>query len=501
MLRPILLAVVFAAPVFLWGTGQADPVNPDTVATGIVVAIPGATAPLPLSEALTGALEANAGLQAQRQRLGELRGQMTQARAVGLPRLDLSGSWSRSRDPSFTMNNMFSGGGDEPAGEPTALDTLLAGFSFLPDASEVEAQTYWRASLDLHWEFRPTLVYNAVGAAGLGLTHQQAVLQDLEQRLSEGVQLTYFGVAKAGQAVEALEADLRAKEELLSITRRRFDLGMATTLDTLQAAVSLANLKPQIRSARQALRDTGCNLNVMMGNPPLTPLSIDTNIPLETRVIDPDLAVIRTLQRPDIRQVALIEKVLRKNRGAQRSDKFPYLSFDASAGYMGTRFDNLTDEGHDFWSTSLALNWPLFDGLLARGKVKETESAIRRTAYEKRDVAQQAILETHRALGDLATAHENLSTAEITLQTAGQALALTVRQYELGKRDYLSLLTAQSDHLMAQNNYIDARFEVLSLTATLKRVLGFDPALSLAEVAELISSAATASAQTGQGGD
>ena len=49
-------------------------------------------------------------------------------------------------------------------------------------------------------------------------------------------------------------------------------LGMATIQDTLQAAVSLANLRPEERRRRNELRRAGQQLNLLLGRDPLEPL-------------------------------------------------------------------------------------------------------------------------------------------------------------------------------------------------------------------------------------
>ncbi|MCP4547346.1 MAG: TolC family protein [bacterium] len=477
------------------------PIFADAVEENCINALPGADAPLLLDDALQEALAANAGLQAQRMRIDELRGQMVQARAIGLPSIDVSGTWMKSRDPSFALNDMFSGGdaggaggplfetppGADPWGEVlvgdlnNVLGALTSGFSFSP--GDIEAQSFWRAAVSTHWDFRPTLVYNAVGAAGLGLNHQESVVLDAERQLGVGLMTAYYGVIRTGETLAALDADLAAKDEFLNIVRHRFELGMATELDTLRAAVDRANLLPTRRSAAQALRDTASQLNILMGRPALNPLSVVRNTIVETDVIDPDLAVTRLGKRPDIRQMTLLEEILRKNRGAQRSDMRPYLSVDASYGYVGTEAGNLMDDGHDTWSTSVTVNVPIFDGLLTRGKVKETEASIRRTHYQREDALRNAHLELHKVLGDLTAAHESMAAAELNLLAADNALEQTTQRYQSGKADYLNVLNAQSARLMANSNLINTRFDVLTLTASLKRLLGFDPGSPLSEIA------------------
>ena len=56
--------------------------------------------------------------------------------------------------------------------------------------------------------------------------------------------------------------------------KMRYELGMATRLDTLQAAVTLANLVPQLSIAKAGLVNEGSRLNALMGRAATRPLNI-----------------------------------------------------------------------------------------------------------------------------------------------------------------------------------------------------------------------------------
>ncbi|MBD3162890.1 MAG: hypothetical protein GF346_10800 [Candidatus Eisenbacteria bacterium] len=452
-----------------------------------VRAIEGDGEPLSLETCIERALESNEALLAERQGRGELKGQKKQALSLGLPTIDLTGSWRRGRDPSFALDESFQGAEGDGEGTGTPLDSLFGDLSFIPAPEEIPAQTFWRTSLNARWELRPGLVYNAVGAAGIGLDRQEAQIEEAEHRTIEEVMTAYYGVVLAGQEFAAIQADLEAKREFLEVTRNRFFAGLSTQLDTLRAAVAHANVLPQRRSARQALRDAGSALNILMGRSPDVPIAVVGGPDVETEPLDLDAYASRVEARPDIRQLALMERIHRKNRGAQKAEHRPYLSADASYGYVTSIFEDLTDEGHDFWSAGVVLTVPLFDGLLTMGRVQETEATIRRTHLQRKNAERQARRQIHSLVGELEAARANLTAAELNLRAAEEALRQVSLRYEIGKSDYLSVLTSQTDRLQARRNAIGARNNVLTLTASLKRALGFRPDRSLARIDREIS--------------
>jgi outer membrane protein TolC len=457
-----------------------------------VVAIPGATENLDLDTCIEEALVSNAGLRAVREGRGELSGQKWQAVSIGLPSIDVTGVWSRGRDPSFALDESFQGGDDSSLGAEipdSCLDVLgcFGGIDFIPDPEDIPAQSFWRGSFNARWELRPGLVYNALGAAGLGIKRQEVIIEDAEHRTVESVMIAYYAVVLASEALAAIEADLDSKREFLEITRRRFNLGLSTQLDTLRAAVSYSNVLPQRRSAAQALRDAGSRLNILMGRSASTPLAVSTDVPVETGLVDPGVGPTRVVDRPDIAQLKLYADMMRKNRGAQKADHQPYVSADASYGWVARELGGLDDKGHDFWSASVVLNLPVFDGFLTKGRVRETEATIRRIELEREEALRQARLEIQTLLGDLEAARENLAASELNLAAAEDALSQVNLRYEVGKADYLSVLDVQAGRLLARRNYILARNRVLALTASLKRAMGFSPRTTLEAIQEKLA--------------
>ncbi len=479
----------------LWASGAGGEPLPRPQYTPVaplgetVIARPGAPAPLDLTACLEAALARNDSLQAERQRRDELAGQKQQALATGLPTLDLVGDWTRRRDPSFALDPTFGGDGGglgAPVGADPWFDDWLAGFgSFIPSAENIPASTFWTTRVSLNWEINPLKILGAVGAANLGLERQELLIRAAEHATAERVIGAYHGVLMMAEAVNALQAQYANQEELLGLTRLRFELGFATRLDTLQAAVALANLEPRLRSARQRVADAGANLNAVMGRDPAAALTVVNEQPLELMAIDRDRALQLARQRPELAAVERLVGMLGNQRRAQTADARPYLTLHGSYGWVGTEFDTQFDDGHEQWTASVALNVPLFNGLLTRGQVSETRARIRRTEIELRGWQRQAEVQVLGILNELETARRNLGAAEMNLTRAEEALEESLLMYQLGKAAYLSVLDAEANHLTARRTLIEARYQVLTLTASLKRAVGHSPAEPLTAIAGL----------------
>jgi outer membrane protein TolC len=473
-------------PVFT----RSEPLGP------VVETRPGAPEILDLAACVGEALEANDRLRAERLRMGELEGMQRQALSTGLPTLDLSGTWRRGRDPSFALDDVFGGGGGgfdlpPPAGADPWFGEWLDGFgsafgSLVPPPGEIPAQTYWNANLMMHWELNPVKILGATGAARLSIDQQDRATTAVEHETVEATVAAYFSIIRAAENIQAVRARLANETELLDITSMRYELGLATRLDTLQAAVTVANTRPQLQVAQARLRNEGGRLNALLGRRPEAPLAVSNWQPIETDPLDEEAALGMAQQRPELMATQLYVDILGKNRQAQKSELLPYLTMDGAYGYVGRTADSVFDDGHDTWSAAVALNVPVFDGLLFRGQVRETDARIRRTEAELTGRRREVQVEVLEILANLRLARDVLTAVQLNLERAEEVLDESLLMLQLGKINYVDVLVSESNRATARSNVINARYEVLTLTAALKRAVGYSPMMPLADIPGLV---------------
>lgn len=472
----------FTGPEFT----AAVPVGP------VIDARPGTVEVLGLEECVGQALITNDFLISQRLRRAELDGQMKQALSTGLPTVDLVGDWSRGRDPSFALDSTFGGGGDSggsfgtvPGADPWFNDWLEGFGSLIPAPEDIEAQSFWRANANFNWTINPALIMGAVGAANLAIDQQGLEVEAVEHSTADRTLTAYFAIVRAAEKISAVEAELNNQSELLDIMKMRYELGMATRLDTLQAAVTRANIVPRLSIAQANLRNEGSRLNALMGRRPEVPLSISNYQTVETIDINDEVALQLAQRRPDLAATGLFIDILHKTRQAQRSDVLPYLTVFGSYGYVGTDYDNMFDTGHDSWRASVALNIPVFDGLSARGRMAETKAQIRRNEAELTGRRREVQVEVLEILANLRMARQVLDAVLLNRERSEEVLEESLLMLQMGKVNYLDVLVSESNRAEAHSNVIDARYEVLVLTSSLKRGVGYSPLLPLSAIPNL----------------
>ena len=120
--------------------------------------------------------------------------------------------------------------------------------------------------------------------------------------------------------------------------------------------------------------------------------------------------------------------------------------------------------------------------MLTRGVVQETDAQIRRAEAELLGRRREVRVEVLELLANLEAARDNLDSTALNLRRAEQTLEETMLMYQLGKANYLEVLVAEASRAQAQQNLIDVRYEVLTLTASFKRAVGYSPLTTLAQI-------------------
>jgi len=462
------LAATCLAAALLLAAGAVALSSAQQPVVGVPAADGGASDVLSVDDCVIEALVGNADLQRERVRRTELDGQGWQAVSTALPSVDVSGNWSRSRDPSFLLDNSFAGGGSDAD----------SGF-FFPNPGELEPQSFWRTQAAADWEINPFRIYNAMKGIRLRLDQYEEDLQATTQAVIEETMATYYEVVAQRERLDAIESEIEARAEFLEISRRRFALGLATELDTLQAAVSHANLIPEQRRARTDIMNSASYLNILMGRDAVSPITVDGDVQTESDPIDPDRAIEYAMNRPELRSLEYEVEVQKKRRGLERSDTLPFLAMDGAVGYVARDLDTLGD--HDYWNASVSLVWPLFNGFYTKGRVREVDGIIAGVETTLSESRRLARLQVSTSLQDLLASREVLAAA-LNAKAAARALEQVTPRYDRGKAQYLQVLNAQSDRIDARSNLIRARYEVLIQTAALKRSVGVDPRIPLSEL-------------------
>lgn len=126
------------------------------------------------------------------------------------------------------------------------------------------------------------------------------------------------------------------------------------------------------------------------------------------------------------------------------------------------------------WSVGAAISMPLWDAGLTHAREQEARTAVESAAASLEQTRKDVAAEVEEAYLNLVNARERLEAARLAVEAAQVNLEATTQRYEQGVAgiDVVDLVTAQVQFATANNNAIQALYDVHFAQAQLNRALG-----------------------------
>ena len=116
--------------------------------------------------------------------------------------------------------------------------------------------------------------------------------------------------------------------------------------------------------------------------------------------------------------------------------------------------------------------WPLFDGMLTRGKVTQARAQLSQAELDQADTRRRIELEVRQSYSDYLQALELLEAQKKTVEQAEESLRLAVARFRAGTGTQLDVLSAQTALTEARSNQIQALYDYNVAVAALERATG-----------------------------
>jgi outer membrane protein len=331
-----------------------------------------------------------------------------------------------------------------------------------------------RIALDMKWlllDFGERSAAKTV--AEEGLTAANVGFNAVHQQVVFAVARRFYEFNSARQRVESAEISQRAAETLAESARLRFDHGLGTKPEVLQAEELSARETFEVVAARGAMSDALVELVDSLGILPTTKLQVarlpeQTFDPDATESLD-DLIARALVQRPDL--VAKLSRV-RAARAEVKGAKaayYPKLVLDSHVGWLD---QTMSAAGSPYfggnkpvYGAAILVSVPVFDGFARREKLRSAESELAANEDELTHSRDSVMREVWRVRTQVDTAIRKLDSAEKLIAASESAFDASLEAYKHGLATYVEVSNAQRSVASARSVMVDTRASVyVSLT-------------------------------------
>jgi multidrug efflux system outer membrane protein len=264
-----------------------------------------------------------------------------------------------------------------------------------------------------------------------------------------------------------------SQKQSYELTRRRFELGVASELDVRQAQTTMDTAQVDVARYTTLIRQDENALTLLAGAQVPEELKPQGDVEVTALAEIPAGLPSQVLQnRPDVLQAERQLMAANANIGAARAAFFPTISLTATIGTASNELSGLFAGGSGFWSFVPQITVPIFNAgrNKANLEVAELQKDINIAQYEK--AIQAAFREVADALALKATVDEQLAAQKSLVDATDVSYRLAEARFNSGIDSFLTVLDSQRAMYASQQNLITLRLTLLNNQVTLYRALG-----------------------------
>ena len=448
--------------------------------------------PLTLEEALLLAEVNSPTLKAAASQVDQAKSALRSAIASWYPTVDLSASGLPEYFKSYTFQNPDF----VPAITSPAVNNPLTGEEIRParerDGDNERYAREWRvnASLQVSWDIiNPRRVPQIAAARD---RYEQArdsyviALRDLRLDTSTD----YFNLQEADEGVRIGQASVRASLISLRDARARFNAGVNTKLEVLEAETQLARDR-NILTSKLGEQDTSRRVLASKLDLPqdITPTAATPARPLGSWEPSLQESIIAAYNyREELDSLILDISIDNSEANASLAAVQPVLSFVNTSstsrrqGQSGKTSLGDIDMDDYVWSvqntTALTATWRLFDGGRARADYRRSKQAAEESAFRFAQTRDGIRLEVEQSFFRLRTSVQNIQTTASEVLSSRESLRLSQLRVQAGVSTQREVVNNQRDLTNAELRYAGAIREYNTSLAQLRRRTGLDALVS-----------------------
>ena len=353
-----------------------------------------------------------------------------------------------------------------------------------PTASPIaQLSNFWRASLagNVNWEldfwgkFR-----RGIELADAAYLASIASYDDVLVTLLGDVATTYIGIRTLEKQIEIARENIVKQKKALAIAEARYRGGVATKLDVYQAQNVLGQTESTIPQLTIQL-DQGLNaLRVLLG---MAPQPLDdllrgaSGIPVPPTDVAVGIPADLVRRRPDIRAAELAAAAQSAQIGIAEADLYPAFSLlgtfgSVSSNINGNRLKELFEGKGITFGFGPSFQWNILNYGQITNSVRVEDAKLQGLLVDYQNSVLKAQQQVENGLATYLQSREQVDDLRRSVDAANAALGLAFLQYQLGTRDFTTVLTAEQNLYTAQNSLAVASGSVSTGLASVYRALG-----------------------------
>jgi len=293
--------------------------------------------------------------------------------------------------------------------------------------------------------------------------------------LTVSVTKAYYDVLSTLQQIKVGQGDVSRLTQTLKTAQDQYNAGVVDKTDYKRATITLLNTKATLNSNQELLKYKLEYLKTLMGYP----VGGDLNIVYDTLQMENEIPL-DTLDKPDYTN-RIEYKLYQTQRKLQEANvkynQWSYLPTVTAFGYYISYYYN--NDISDLYKQSFpnsyfgaTLTLPIFQGGKRTANIRQQKLVLQRLDWDITNFKSTFNSQQAQALALYRSNLINYETLKQNVQLAKEVFDVIQLQYKSGVKNYLDLITAETDLRNARINYFNALYAVLASKIDAQKALG-----------------------------
>ena len=292
--------------------------------------------------------------------------------------------------------------------------------------------------------------------------------------LAGRVAQAWFALIEARQQRELADRDVEARESNLRVTERRYERGVASSLDVRLSRSALGSSQANLALRQRLEQEASRALEVLLGRYPAAELEAAASLPNLPALAGAGAPGDILARRPDLIAAEKRMESAGLRARAARKQMLPQITLTSQAGTSGPVMADLVDPKRLAGNLAGGLLQPLFQGGRLLANSKRARAAAEASLFNYAETVLVAYQEAENALAAEALLAAREDALRLAFEEAAAAEELTERRYASGAATIFNLLDAQTRRISAEGQYIQAQQQRVSNRVQLYLAVGGD---------------------------
>jgi NodT family efflux transporter outer membrane factor (OMF) lipoprotein len=378
-----------------------------------------------------------------------------QARSQYFPVVSVNPAITNQRQPVF---GGFGGG----SGSGSAVGGLTTG-SFTEYSLPFDAS--WQP--DLWGRVRKNVQANVYAAQALA-----ADLENVRLTMQSEVAVDYFQIRSQDAQKQLLDDTVQTFQDSLDIVRARFQAGLSSNEDVVQAETQLETAQAQDTDLGIQRAQFEHAIAVLVGKPTAEFSMAALPMAAGPPAVPVEMPSALLERRPDI---ATAERTMARANtqiGIAQAAFYPTVTLSGGTGLQSTSLADWFTWPSRFWSVGPALAQTLFDAGARRAVQQQAQASYDQTVALYRQTVLAAFQQVEDNIAALRILEHEVQQQDAAIRSSQENLSLATDRYKAGIDIYLNILTAQTTLLSNQRTALNLRMEQMVDSVKLIEALG-----------------------------